>query len=34
MVIGDYFTEWKEYFALPNHTAYIIVDKRNDKAFV
>ncbi|CAC5361869.1 unnamed protein product [Mytilus coruscus] len=27
MVIGDYFSRWKEAFALPNHTALTVADK-------
>lgn len=27
MVVGDYFTKWKESYALPNHTAYTVADK-------
>lgn len=26
MVIGDYFTNWKEAFALQDHTAYFVAD--------
>lgn len=27
MVIGDYFTKWKEAYAIPNHTAMTVADK-------
>jgi hypothetical protein len=27
MVVGDYFTKWKEAYALPNHTALTVADK-------
>lgn len=27
MVVGDYFSKWKEAYALPNHTAYTVADK-------
>lgn len=33
MVVGDYYTKWKEAFALPNHTALTVADKLVTEVF-
>ena len=33
MVVGDYFTKWKEAFAIPNHTALTVADKLVSEVF-
>lgn len=33
IVLGDYYTKWKETFALPNHSAITVADKLITEVF-